>query len=170
MKALTLTQPWASLVALGAKRLETRSWSTPHRGLIAIHAAKGYKLHEMADLMSSWNFRSALLPLLGPMGSEPMEGPRSWEKLPCGSVIAICELTAVRRTDHLSVGELDESRWHEGYKEVVGWSERMFGNYAPGRYAFTLENVRQITPIPARGMLGLWDWQADADADGAPAF
>ncbi len=43
MKALTLTQPWASLVAVGAKRIETRSWETNYRGTIAIHAAKGWK-------------------------------------------------------------------------------------------------------------------------------
>lgn len=42
MKALTLTQPWASLVALGHKRIETRSWATKYRGPLAIHAAKGY--------------------------------------------------------------------------------------------------------------------------------
>jgi hypothetical protein len=29
LKALTLTQPWATLVALGAKRYETRSSCTP---------------------------------------------------------------------------------------------------------------------------------------------
>lgn len=39
MKALTLTQPWASLVALGEKRIETRSWGTSYRGELAIHAA-----------------------------------------------------------------------------------------------------------------------------------
>ena len=32
MKALTLHQPWASLVMRGAKLYETRSWSTPYRG------------------------------------------------------------------------------------------------------------------------------------------
>jgi activating signal cointegrator 1 len=42
MKALTLTQPWASLVAIGAKRIETRSWYTAYRGPLAIHAAKGF--------------------------------------------------------------------------------------------------------------------------------
>jgi len=41
MKALTLTQPWATLIACGAKRIETRSWATDFRGRIAIHAAKG---------------------------------------------------------------------------------------------------------------------------------
>lgn len=40
MKALTLTQPWATLVAEGSKAIETRSWRTHHRGTIAIHAAK----------------------------------------------------------------------------------------------------------------------------------
>lgn len=41
MKAITLTQPWATLVAIGAKRIETRSWATRYRGPLAIHAAKG---------------------------------------------------------------------------------------------------------------------------------
>lgn len=40
MKALTVHQPWATLIAIGAKRLETRSWSTSYRGPLAIHAAK----------------------------------------------------------------------------------------------------------------------------------
>lgn len=38
MKALTLHQPWASLIALGYKTIETRSWATSHRGPLAIHA------------------------------------------------------------------------------------------------------------------------------------
>ena len=40
MKALTLHQPWATLVAVGEKRIETRSWSTDYRGPLAIHAGK----------------------------------------------------------------------------------------------------------------------------------
>ena len=42
MKALTLTEPWASLVACGAKYYETRSWRTAYLGALAIHAAKGF--------------------------------------------------------------------------------------------------------------------------------
>lgn len=38
MRALTIRQPWASLVALGVKTIETRSWSTRYRGPLAIHA------------------------------------------------------------------------------------------------------------------------------------
>lgn len=40
VKALTMTDPWGTLVALGAKRIEIRSWSTPHNGPLAIHVAK----------------------------------------------------------------------------------------------------------------------------------
>jgi hypothetical protein len=35
MKVLTFTQPWATLVAIGAKRIETRSWYTNYRGPLA---------------------------------------------------------------------------------------------------------------------------------------
>lgn len=41
MKLLSLTQPWATLVAVGLKKFETRSWSTSYRGELAIHATKG---------------------------------------------------------------------------------------------------------------------------------
>lgn len=36
MKALSLKQPWANLVASGEKTIETRRWRTPYRGLVAI--------------------------------------------------------------------------------------------------------------------------------------
>ena len=32
MKAVTVRQPWATLIALGMKRFETRSWQTKYRG------------------------------------------------------------------------------------------------------------------------------------------
>ncbi len=38
MKRLSLIQPWATLILSGAKRFETRSWRTPYRGPLAIHA------------------------------------------------------------------------------------------------------------------------------------
>ncbi|MEJ7626722.1 MAG: ASCH domain-containing protein [Ferruginibacter sp.] len=41
MHVISLLQPWASLVVMGAKTIETRSWSTKHRGPILIHASKG---------------------------------------------------------------------------------------------------------------------------------
>src|SRR5437879_1749653 len=40
MRVLSIRQPWASLLVLGVKRWETRSWHTSHRGPLAIHAAR----------------------------------------------------------------------------------------------------------------------------------
>ncbi|MBW3663539.1 MAG: hypothetical protein KY469_10605 [Actinobacteria bacterium] len=40
MRGLSLWQPRASLMPLGVKRIETRSWSTSYRGPVVIHAAK----------------------------------------------------------------------------------------------------------------------------------
>src|SRR4051812_42520238 len=42
VKVLSLTQPWASLVAIGAKQIETRSWRTHYRGPLLIHASAGF--------------------------------------------------------------------------------------------------------------------------------
>ena len=40
MKALSLWQPWASLIYDGRKTIETRQWEMLYRGPLAIHAAK----------------------------------------------------------------------------------------------------------------------------------
>lgn len=41
MKALSLWQPFASLIADRRKTIETRSWEMLYRGPLAIHATKG---------------------------------------------------------------------------------------------------------------------------------
>jgi len=38
--ALSVRQPWASLIVLGLKTIEIRSWSTDYRGCLFIHASK----------------------------------------------------------------------------------------------------------------------------------
>jgi len=40
VRALSVRQPWASLIAEGQKRIEVRSWATDHRGDLLICAAK----------------------------------------------------------------------------------------------------------------------------------
>jgi len=45
MKALSIRQPWAELIIRGIKVVENRSWSTEHRGPMAIHAARTFDLN-----------------------------------------------------------------------------------------------------------------------------
>lgn len=86
VKGLTLTQPWASAIALGQKRIETRSWRTPYRGLVAIHAAQGFP-------RAAKEF--ALVAGFGPP-----------ESLPRAAVVAIAQLVDIRPTEEL-VGAID---------------------------------------------------------------
>lgn len=53
MKVITLKQPWATLIALGYKQYEFRSWSTKYRGPILIHAGQGVDkiaMHQFQEL------------------------------------------------------------------------------------------------------------------------
>lgn len=85
MKALTVRQPWASLIAMGAKTIETRSWQTRYRGRILIHAAKGPPTYDERTLM----MMLALDTLANP--------------LPYGAIIAVGELYSVTRIDGFHV-------------------------------------------------------------------
>ena len=49
MKALSIRQPWASLIVLGFKDIENRTWATRQRGTILVHASKGMTYDEYAD-------------------------------------------------------------------------------------------------------------------------
>ena len=51
MKALTIREPWASLIVNGHKKYEFRSWKTNYRGKILIHAG----LNIEKDVLSRFN-------------------------------------------------------------------------------------------------------------------
>lgn len=52
MKALTIKQPWASLIVRGGKDIENRTWRTNVRGLVAIHSSAKLERSEMEDACS----------------------------------------------------------------------------------------------------------------------
>lgn len=47
MKALTIKEPWATLIIDGYKKYEFRSWRTNYRGKILIHAGMNFELDMM---------------------------------------------------------------------------------------------------------------------------
>lgn len=49
MLALSIRQPWASLILKAGKDIENRCWPTRVRGRILIHAAKGCTRAELED-------------------------------------------------------------------------------------------------------------------------
>jgi len=154
MKAITLWQPWASLLARGAKQYETRSWEAPHRGPIAIHAAKKpFNTDSYLD--------RELYPFAAALGLPDIF---SFDTLPYGRIIAVAELIECWRiTDrYYTVGaKVEEARCIKagGKSRSIDGDEILFGDWTPGRYAWELEKVHQLTePIPAKGMQRIWNW------------
>lgn len=149
MRGLSLTQPWATLVAIGAKQWETRSWPTSYRGQIAIHASKGYP-KDCRELEYEEPFLGAL-----------KGGVAAPHALPLGSIIALaditdCQPTAKFKPAHLTEGQRAFVAQSTGVI-TISPEEFAFGDYHEGRYAFRIDNVLQLrTPIPCRGALSLW--------------
>jgi hypothetical protein len=56
IKALTIRQPWANLIVLREKTIETRTWNTNHRGKIAIHVAKKVDEAAIKPYLHKMNF------------------------------------------------------------------------------------------------------------------
>ncbi len=156
IKSLSLTQPWGTLIAIRAKRIETRSWSTAYRGPLAIHAAKGLPKDTLA-LFFTQPFASVLR----------AEGFSHPSELPRGAVIAICDLVGVVPTRTMTNGGC---RWDgpdgRRYAYELTEQEEAFGDYSEGRYAWLLDNVRPLPePVPAKGSLGLWNWTPPGGCD-----
>ena len=59
--ALSIRQPWASLILLAGKDIENRNWSTATRGPILIHAAKGMTKREYIEAMAFAAFATCTL-------------------------------------------------------------------------------------------------------------
>lgn len=149
MKAITLWQPWASLIAIGAKKIETRSWPTKYRGPLAIHAAKSAPLYAraLADIDKAFN---------QPLTGKKEWDPNIWLKLPFGAVLCTCNLV-----DCLEIGVEYMSKWGSEIEHPLPTgNELAFGDYTPGRFAWILGDIKPLPePIPTRGAQGLWNWE-----------
>ena len=145
-----MTQPWATLVAIGASVIETRDWPTKYRGPFAIHAAKGFPPDARA-LVRRQPFRDALA----------AAGYATADALPRGAVVAVVELKSLLVCGPTTLKEI-RSRSKRGELPA---HEADFGDFSDGRYGFVLGDVRRVEPpVPARGMLGFWELPPDVEA------
>jgi hypothetical protein len=152
VKAISLWQPWASLIAIGAKRIETRSWSANYVGPLAIHAAKRWT-GEMYRLCLTEPFQSALIP--------HFETP---EALPLGCIVATCRLIGCAPVRDRPYSPIFEDSAEIDIIEIPpDGREREFGDYTPGRFAWVLTDiVRLRAPVAVTGRQGFFEWDPSA--------
>ena len=131
MKALTISQPFASLIASGEKWVENRRWATNYRGPLAIHAGKG----------TQYLGRPALA------------------KYPTGCVIAIAQLVACVQYGRVAVG--DPSSIDQLMAVDVSPGVFLLHDHTEGPWCWVLKDVREVGPHPVRGAQGLWEWTND---------
>lgn len=131
IRILSLWQPWASFMALGYKLNETRSWSTPYRGLLAIHAAKTTAAVADADeTLEDSGFD---------MSERTTVGGTKW---PLGEIVAVVTLADCVKTELI--------------RDSLTPRELGMGDYSCGRFAWVTRDLRRLAPgIPFRGLQGL---------------
>ena len=147
MRAITVIQPWASLIGDGHKTSETRSWGPPNslKGQrIAIHAGKNREdLDAFPDIYGDG------------------------KQLPLGSIVCTAQLVgAIRVAQSRRVGEhilvrgdykivysRDPLDANDPYEVKVD----DYGDYSVGRWIWLLQDVERVNHHKAiRGHLGLW--------------
>lgn len=147
MKAITIIQPWATLIATGEKKFETRSWSTKHRGEIAIHAGK--KINKEA--CSKPEIKEAL----------DRHG-YTVDNLPTGAVVATALLNecyeVIRENSEAQMVMFDKTNGTKFWEVNKNGNEFAFGDFSLGRYAWEMAEVELMDkPLPAKGQQGLWN-------------
>lgn len=171
MKALTIHQPWADLIAHGVKFEETRSWSP---GVTALHQPLAIHASKKRITIKQWNklpeevrdgFRKAKCKrnnLWGP--------PEALEDVIYGSVVAIARLNSIldikeqAGPNHVlgMLISLEKMRDRDGdipcVRPNMKFETNELGDFAPGRHAWLFDKITRIKPIPARGYQGLWNW------------
>ncbi len=148
MKALTLYEPWASLVAKGEKKIETRSWATKYRGPIAIHAAAQMPAYvkklcpKFANLLGIYDYECSWLHDL------------ACKSGPYGKVVATATLVNCLEVVGKAIFPADGTVILKDNTTVSG-NELAFGDYTIGRYAWILKDIKPLAdPIRLKGCRG----------------
>lgn len=127
MKVLSLTEPCATLINEGKKKIETRSWKTDYRGELYIHASS-------TKIPKNWKEDKEFMSLV--------------ENVPLnfGNIICKCQLVdCVYMT----------KEYVENMKKT-NHIEYICGMYEEGRYAWILDDIKPLnTPIKAKGQLNI---------------
>ena len=151
IRAITIWQPWATLLATGEKRFETRPWATRYTGPIAIHAGRDFR--KEVQMIAE---RSGFCDLLERHGFAPDKYPRGeLAGLPLGAIVGVGWMKRCVKTEDI-VEEMF-ARSEEGSMLERDQIEVRLGDFHRGRFGFEIVNVTLLAePIVCAGAQRLW--------------
>ena len=139
IRALSVRQPFAWAIAIGAKPVENRTYGTRYRGLLAIHASKAIDRAALDDPL-----------ILKAIDENEFAVGEAESSL--GAVVAVAEMYGIHHANDcmLPVGR--------GASGCSPWARR-------GQWHWRLRNVRPLPePVPCRGRTGgVWWLPADVE-------
>jgi hypothetical protein len=139
LRCISLWQPWASLMACGAKFLETREWNTRIRGRIGIHASQ--TTHGIRDVLAMRSTPKGIRTI------KAMEAALGLEIADWLKMLAFGKLVAAGALVETHAADTALRRWPQ---------QQPFGNFGPGRFAHEYRDLVPFDPIPMRGSQGFF--------------
>ena len=151
IKALSLWQPWVSLMAVGAKMIETRHWSTNYRGLVGIHAAKRFQELERMLLDDKRFFNALALDFPASVAGATRTPAELANALPLGCIVAVGNLRHCLSTtrDDKFIPAKTKDEYH-------------FGDYSENRFMWVFDEIWKLSsPVHTIGQRRLWTLDED---------
>ena len=163
IKALSLWQPWASAIAVGAKRIETRHWKTDYRGPLLIHAARedrGLRLRKRTrpggESEMIWRAGGAALRAAGL--PDDHNACTQLAARTCGAIIAVADLVDCLSTSRTGFQTMCSIAYCGVLSPNIINREVQLGDFSVHRYGWLLDNVRALPqPLPFTGRQGLFN-------------
>lgn len=152
MRAISLWQPWASLVVAGIKTVETRHWPTSLRGRILIHAAKKYDEPMLSECLRSRGFWSGFQAL------DPSKNAfEIYRGLPYGAIVGYVDIETCRPSNQFQMEKFNV-KVLKGFNPACVYTELDLGNFDEGRFGWVLEHPKMFEkPIPYKGSQGFFN-------------
>ena len=134
MKALTVLEPWATLIVEGKKIIETRNWDTDYRGKILIHSSK--------TIMRNEDYVQHLLQFVD----------KNHLNFNRGCIIGEVDLVDIKPVS-LEFLNLVKN---------TNYIDYITSEWTTCKYVWILDNPKFYDkPIPAKGSLGLWEYKKE---------
>jgi hypothetical protein len=145
-RALSMWQPWASLLAAGIKGVESRGQNTKFRGEFFIHATAGINKKAYDYYLKNEDFRIYVNEFLQISDFKPLELREFKARFTTGAIIGRAVLVDSMPSFDLKKIYEDAGRWVAWEKEFV------LGIHESDRYAWECSgHTTFATPTPIKG-------------------